>query len=224
MGLVSASGSVEPSGCPSPFRFPTPLISPASAALPIRLLDAELERAGAGDRRAFDRVYRLSSARLLWVCLRVLPRRPEAEDALQDAFLAIWERAARFDRTRGSAIAWLSVIARNTAIDRLRARTLPLLPPPGDDELADPAPAADTDLIAREDGRRLIACLDRLDPVEAAFLRTAFLQEMTYAELAGREQLPLGTVKSRIRRALLKLRARMDACDAPPHPIARQAA
>lgn len=62
---------------------------------------------------------------------------------------------------------------------------------------------------------RLAACLDDLDPVEASFLRTAFLQGVTYAELAGREHVPLGTVKSRIRRALRKLRDRMDHDDAP---------
>lgn len=171
-------------------------------------LDAELERAGGGDRRAFDQVYRLSFPKLFPVCLRILPRRPEAEDALQDAYLTIWKRAASFDRCRGPAIAWLSVITRNTAIDRLRAHR-PLLSVDVQ-ETADPAPAADFDLIVREDRRRALTCLDALDPVEAAFLRTAFLQGMTYAALAGREELPLGTVKSRIRRALLKLRARMD--------------
>jgi RNA polymerase sigma-70 factor, ECF subfamily len=183
-------------------------LSSTSSGFPSQRLEAELERAGSGDRRAFDLVYRLSSPRLLTVCLRILPRRPEAEDALQDAFLTIWERAARFDRARGSAIAWLSVITRNTAIDRRRARA-PLYPT-GDDEVADPAPAADLDLIAREDRVRVLACLDALDPTEAAFLRTAFLQGVTYAALAGREHLPLGTVKSRIRRALLKMRDRME--------------
>ena len=171
-------------------------------------LETQLERAGGGDRRAFDHVYRLLSPRLLTVCLRILPRRPEAEDALQDAYLTIWERAARFDRARGTAIAWLSVITRNTAIDRRRAHS-PVFPS-DEDDVADPAPAADLDLIAREDRVRVLACLDALDPVEAGFLRTAFLQGETYAALAGRERLPLGTVKSRIRRALLKMRDRME--------------
>jgi RNA polymerase sigma-70 factor, ECF subfamily len=183
-------------------------LSPATPCSASLRLEAELERVGAGDRRAFDHVYRLSSRRLLTVCLRILPRRPEAEDALQDAYLTIWERAARFDPARGTAIAWLSVITRNTAIDRRRAHS-PVFPS-DEDEVADPAPAADLDLIAREDSLRVLACLDALDPVEAAFLRTAFLQGMTYAALAGREHLPLGTVKSRIRRALLKMRDRME--------------
>jgi RNA polymerase sigma factor (sigma-70 family) len=183
-----------------------------TAEPPAHLLETELELAGAGDRRAFDHVYRLSSPRLLTVCLRILPRRAEAEDALQDSYLTIWERAARFDRARGTAISWLSVITRNTAIDRRRAHS-PVFPSNADD-VADPAPAADLDLIAREEQVRVLACLDALDPVEAAFLRTAFLQGMTYAALAGREHLPLGTVKSRIRRALIKVRERMDRDDA----------
>ena len=172
-------------------------------------LDAQLERVGQGDRRAFEDVYRLSSTKLFAICLRILPRRQEAEDALQDAYLTIWQRAGRFDPARGSAIAWLTVITRNTAIDRLRARHAIASPAMDADEAADPSPAADTDLIAREDDARLHASLDGLDPGDAAFLRTAFLGGMTYADLATRENLPLGTVKNRIRRALLKLRERL---------------
>ena len=99
--------------------------------------------------------------------------------------------------------------ARNTAIDRLRVRHAIASPAMDADEAADPSPAADADLIAREDDARLHASLDGLDPGDAAFLRTAFLGGMTYADLATRENLPLGTVKSRIRRALLKLRERL---------------
>ena len=206
--------------CSSFAPFPPPRLAaperPREAT--VRELESALERTGAGDRRAFEHVYRLCSPRLFTICLRVLPRRPEAEDALQDSFLAIWERAARFDRARGSAMSWLSVITRNTAIDRRRLRVSPLTS--GDHEIADPTPTAELDLIARDDRSRVLACLDRLDPVEAAFLRTAFLHDVTYADLARREQLPLGTVKSRIRRALLKLRDRLDRDDAS----ARQAA
>lgn len=174
-----------------------------------RRLDVELERVGRGDRRAFEELYRLSSAKLFAVCLRILPRRQEAEDALQDAYLTIWRRASRFDAARGSAIAWLTVITRNTAIDRLRARGAVAHAAGGGEDVADPAPAADIDMIAREDERRLFDGLDGLDPIDAAFLRTAFLGGATYADLAERERLPLGTVKSRIRRALLKLRERL---------------
>ena len=101
------------------------------------------------------------------------------------------------------------MITRNTAIDRLRARHALAPTAAGADEVADPARAAHADLIAREDEARLAACLDGLDPADAVFLRTAFLGGMTYADLAARENLPLGTVKSRIRRALLKLRERL---------------
>lgn len=171
-------------------------------------LAVELQRVGTGDRRAFEEVYRLTSAKLFAVCLRILPRRHDAEDALQDAFLTIWQRAARFDPARGSPLAWLVVITRNTAIDRLRARGVPAATGTGED-VADTTPNADAELIAREEERRLLTCLDDLDPGEAAFLRTAFLIGATYAEIAERERLPLGTVKSRIRRSLLKLRERL---------------
>jgi RNA polymerase sigma factor (sigma-70 family) len=172
-------------------------------------LDLQLERAGRGDRRAFEDLYRLSSAKLFAVCLRILPRRQEAEDALQDAFLTIWQRASRYDADRGPAIAWLTVITRNAAIDRLRKRHVPTAIPAESDDVVDPAPLADLGLIARQDDARLVASLDGLDPADAEFLRTAFLTGLTYADLAKRDRLPLGTVKSRIRRALLKLRERM---------------
>ena len=85
-------------------------------------LDRLVAEVAAGDRTAFDALYRATSARLFGICLRVLSDRAEAEDVLQDAFVTIWHRAAQFDPDRAGAIAWLSTIARNRAIDRLRAR------------------------------------------------------------------------------------------------------
>ena len=80
-----------------------------------------LRRVAAGDRAAFEEVYRRTSAKLFGVCLRILPVRPEAEEALQEAYLSVWRRAASFDATRGSAMTWLITLARNRAVDRLRA-------------------------------------------------------------------------------------------------------
>ncbi len=84
-----------------------------------------------GDRRAFERVYTATSAKLFGVCLRVLPDREEAEDVLQEVYATVWRKAGQFDASRASAITWLAMIARNRAIDRLRAtpaaaRTAPI--------------------------------------------------------------------------------------------------
>ncbi len=170
-------------------------------------LSAWLVAAGRGDAAAFETVYQKTSAKLFGACLRIFPERAEAEDALQDAYITIWNRAAAFDPARGSAIAWLMTVARNRAIDRLRARGRHGFAPVEDAAaVADPAPLADVQLLADADARALTGCVEALEPRDADFIRSAFLRGATYLQLAERDALPLGTVKSRIRRALLKLR------------------
>lgn len=170
-------------------------------------LDELLARVAAGDRAAFEDIYRRTSAKLFGVCLRILLDRHEAEDALQTAYLSVWRNASRFEAARGTPMTWLITLARNRAIDRLRARK-PIVDLPIDaaDMIPDPAPIASDRLAAAGETRRLRDCMDGLDGSDAGFLRTAFFEGSTYAELAARAKLPLGTLKSRIRRSLLKLR------------------
>ena len=170
-------------------------------------LAAALARVAEGARPSFEEVYRLTSAKLFGACLRILPVRSDAEEALQEVYLAVWRKAGTFDAARGNAMTWLLTLARNRAIDRLRARR-PLRASPVElaEQIADPAPDAVERLFADEEERRLAGCMGRLDAGDAGFIRTAFLEDTTYSVLAERAGLPLGTVKSRIRRALLKLR------------------
>ena len=175
-----------------------------------RLADA-LVRAGRGERSAFEQVYRATSAKLFGVCLRIFPDRNEAEEALQDAYLTIWNKAASFEAGRASPISWLVTVTRNRAIDRLRARGKAGLTSLDEAaEIADPEPLADARLQADGEDRALKGCIEDLERRDAHFIRTAFIGGATYAELAQREGEPLGTVKSRIRRALIKLRACME--------------
>ena len=170
-------------------------------------LAAALKRAAAGDKNAFEDVYRRTSAKLFGVCLRIFPERQDAEEALQDAYITIWNKAATFDSTRASPITWLVTLTRNRAIDRLRSlrnRGMASLDEAG--EVADPAPLAEAAMLADEADGRLNYCINTLDTRDGEFVRTAFLQGATYAELATRDGVPLGTIKSRVRRALLKLR------------------
>lgn len=162
-----------------------------------------------GDRAAFERLYRAASSRLFAVCLRLLPDRAEAEDVLQDVFTTIWHKAEQFDPGRASAMAWMSMIARNRAIDRLRtpghvARTATI--ELGED-LADggesPSEAAET----HTQNERLQRCMQGLDERRRGLIRTAFFEGATYEELATRSGAPLGSVKSWIRRGLMQLRA-----------------
>jgi RNA polymerase sigma factor (sigma-70 family) len=172
-----------------------------------RLSDA-LDAVGRGDRRALGVVYQQTSAKLFGICLRILGEQSEAEDVLQDVYLTVWRRAGSFDPARGvSPITWLAALARNRAIDRLRSSKAHLNRPlETAEEIADPARLASDALVEAEDGLRLSRCLAELQPEHAAYIRSAYFDGLTYAELAERIGAPLGTVKSWMRRSLLRLR------------------
>jgi RNA polymerase sigma-70 factor, ECF subfamily len=175
-----------------------------------RLTEA-LVRTGQGDRSAFETLYRATSAKLFGVCLRIFPDRNEAEEALQDAYLTIWNRAASFQSGRASPISWLVAVTRNRAIDRLRASgKAKFVAVDEANEVADPAPRADAQLFTASEDQALHGCIEGLDGRDAHFIRSAFLGGATYAQLADAEGAPLATVKSRIRRALIRLRACME--------------
>src|SRR6185312_5435369 len=110
------------------------------------LITAALGRIPAGDRAALQTVYRLTSAKLFGVCLRILGNRAEAEDVLQEVYLTVWQKAADFDAGRASPMTWLITIARNRSIDRLRATGQSRLMQPIEDavEIADAAPLAES--------------------------------------------------------------------------------
>jgi RNA polymerase sigma-70 factor (ECF subfamily) len=172
-------------------------------------LAAALARVAAGDRAALRLVYQDTSAKLFGVLLRILNDRSEAEDVLQDVYVTVWRKAGSFDPARASPITWMVTIARNRAIDRLRAgggsrRTEPI---ESADEVSDPAPAAEERVGQAQEEQRLARCLEELEARHAAAIRAAFLDGATYDELARRMDVPLGTMKSWIRRGLLKLRA-----------------
>lgn len=170
---------------------------------------AWLLRIADGDRGAFEQLYHATAARLLGICLRVLPDRAEAEDVLQEVFVAVWRKAPQFDPSQSSAMTWLASIARHRAIDRLRAT--PSLAARQPVELAelegdpDAAPAARAE--ADSERSRLDRCLEQLDARRRTLIRTAFFDGATYEDLARRTGSPLGSIKSWIRRGLLQLRA-----------------
>lgn len=163
------------------------------------------------DRDALRQVYDLTSAKLFGICLRICGDRGSAEDVLQAVYMKVWDRADRFDPARSSPITWLCTIARNGAIDWRRsasgkAALAPSLPASAAMEVADTAPRADILLETAEDGERLHHCLDELEARSHAAVRAAFFDGLTYAELAERNEVPLGTMKSLIRRAMLRLK------------------
>jgi RNA polymerase sigma-70 factor (ECF subfamily) len=171
-------------------------------------LTACLHRVSLGDRGALADLYRRTSAKLFAVCLRILSDRAEAEDVLQDVFLTVWNKAAQFDAAREvSPVTWLAAIARNRALDRLRAKGRRFVGLDEAAEVADATPPADAALETREGERRLTACLGGLDARAAGAIRAAFFGGVTYEVLAKRAEMPLGSMKSLIRRGLMRLKA-----------------
>jgi RNA polymerase sigma factor (sigma-70 family) len=183
-----------------------PMERPVTELSPSDELAALIGAVAAGDRTAFRAVYERTSAKLYGICLRLLGTEAEAQDVLQEAYVTVWRNAARFDSAKASAITWLGVIARNKAIDRLRRRR-----PEADEldaaaDIADDRPLATAVIEQKDDARRLAHCLDQLDERARGMIRAAFLDGASYPELAEREGVPLGTMKSWIRRGLTRLK------------------
>lgn len=171
------------------------------------LLEHLLVRTGEHDRTAFTELYRRAAPRLFGLCVRMMSERSEAEEVLQEAFISVWRRADRYDPTLSSASTWLTTLVRNRAIDRLRQRRPDTMAQPIDfDGLPGQGDGPLAHAEASEDYRRLERCLDTLDPKHSRSVREAFFTGATYKELAIRGQVPLATMKSWIRRALIQLR------------------
>jgi RNA polymerase sigma-70 factor (ECF subfamily) len=168
---------------------------------------APLMRAvAAGDRTALADLYGRTSGKLYGICVRLLGSEPEAEEVLQDVYLTVWNKADRFDGDKASPITWLAVLARNKSIDRLRRQRAPTTTLDDAPDLADEGPSALEVLEQDEDSKRLDRCLEELEQQQQTAIRAAFLDGATYPQLAEREQVPLGTMKSWIRRGLIRLR------------------
>jgi RNA polymerase sigma-70 factor (ECF subfamily) len=168
-----------------------------------------IARCASGDRSAFRSLYRDSSAKLMGVLLRILKERAEAEDALQEVYTRVWLRAGRYEAARGRGMTWLIAIARNLAIDRLRVRG-EAMDDDALDRVADTAPRAETRLIAAGEARRVADCFDQLEPERAEAVRGAYLDGLSYIDLAARHMVPLNTMRTWLRRSLLRLKECLD--------------
>lgn len=158
------------------------------------------------DQQAFSALYDATSAKLYGVALRVLKNAAGAEDVLQETYVKIWKNADRYVSNGLSPMTWLITIARNTAIDRLRARK------PAEDlsdveyRMPSAGPTPEDEAIAGSEAGRIVACMDELADDRRAAVKGAYLDGASYADLAERFNVPLNTMRTWLRRALLSLR------------------
>jgi RNA polymerase sigma-70 factor, ECF subfamily len=165
-----------------------------------------------GDDSALAELYDRHSAMALGLALRIVRDQLEAEDVVHDAFIAVVERADQFRPERGTVIAWLVTTVRNLALDRARRRVRRAQIT--DDELRHerPEPIADPETLSElaRDRAMVVAALAKLSEAQRQTLEIAFFEGLSYPEIAERENIPLGTVKSRAARALAALRAALE--------------
>ena len=171
-------------------------------------LKSAMVRLADGDREALEEIYLATKVKLFGICFRILGDRKEAEDALQDVYVNLWQRADRYDPDRASPISWLATFARNRAVDRLRTGKVRAGAVDIEEAapIADAAPLADSLMIDAERNARVHTCIDALDANQRDNIREAFFGGKTYVELAETQDVPLGTMKSWIRRGLAKLK------------------
>ncbi len=166
-----------------------------------------LGRVAVGDRRAFDRLYVATAPKLLGIAMRILRGdRATAEEAVQEAFVKIWHQAHRFRPSRGNALGWLIVIQRNQAIDLLRAGRPHGQPLEAALNVADSAPGPEAATIASSARALIEACLDELPATRAEAVKSAYIEGWSYEELARAHGVPLNTMRTWLRRALIRLR------------------
>ena len=183
---------------------------PAAASQDDRLADqAALMRMARGDHDALAELYDRRSRLIFSLALRILRERADAEDVVQEVFAQVWAQAARYDPARGAVAAWMLTVARSRAIDKLRARS-------GRPEIAgetraletapDAAAPQDLQLLSAEQVDNVRRAVNELPTPQRAALELAYYEGLTHAEIAERLSEPLGTIKTRIRQSLIKLR------------------
>ena len=147
-------------------------------------------------------IYDIEAPRMVGVARRMLRRQDLAEEAVQDTFMRMWRAARSFDPARGGARTWLYAILRNSAISILRDEGRFVSDP---DIGEDAAPASENALARLPESSALRRCLEQLDTERRAVVILAYVHGLSHGELAGRLGVPLGTVKSRVRRSLISL-------------------
>jgi RNA polymerase sigma-70 factor, ECF subfamily len=175
------------------------------AAMPAVDIDSLIARVANGDREAFRAIYGSAGPKLFAICLRMMRRREEAEEILQEAFVRIWERSHQYDPAKGAGLAWLATIARHCALDRLRkpGRDMAEFDEAVVDEIDSHVSALQAGSGQAIDLKR---CLDGMRREYRDAVVLAYVNGMTHEELALHLDKPVGTIKSWVRRGLDQLK------------------
>jgi RNA polymerase sigma-70 factor (ECF subfamily) len=170
-----------------------------------------IERVAEGDQSALSALYDSTSRLAYGLVLRVLNDKATAEEVLLDVYMQVWRQAAQYDKRRGTPLAWLLTIARSRAIDRLRSGR-------HQEQLQEPLETAERRLhavtpqdttVASERQRLVRTALDSLSPEQREVIELAYYMGMSHSEIAARLSQPLGTVKTRTRLGMMKLREKL---------------
>ena len=168
-----------------------------------------LARMARGDQDALAELYDRHARPVYSLALRILQDRADAEDVVQEAFAQAWAQASRYDVRRGAVAAWLLTLARSRAIDRLRSKRARPDRSPGERAVADVADAAatpDLQLLSSEQVDRVRLALRGLPALQRIALELAYYEGLSHADIAEQLEQPLGTVKTRIRQGMIRLR------------------
>ncbi len=171
---------------------------------------ALISQVALGDRSAFAALYGAISPKLFAVCLRILRNRGDAEDALQEVFVRVWQRAGGFAVAGTSPSGWLVTIARNHSIDLVRRRKPVAEEFEDDGRYVDEAPDPERAAVLKSEGGRIDTCMQELESERAEAVKRAYVDGLSYQELADRYGVPLNTMRTWLRRSLLKLRECLD--------------
>jgi RNA polymerase sigma-70 factor, ECF subfamily len=187
------------------------LLAVAGASRTAAADQGALERMARGEHEALGELYDRHGRLIYSLALRVVRDSGDAEDVVQEVLAQIWKQAARFDLTRGNVVAWLVTLTRTRSIDLIRRRRArpELMSRLERVEQRDEAPGQDVQVEWQVRAREIRQALDSLPTLQRVALELAFYEGLTHAEIADQLEVPLGTVKTRIRQGLLKLRDRL---------------
>lgn len=178
---------------------------------------ADLARVAQGDRAAFESLYDRFAARVYGLLIRMLRNTREAEDAMQETFWQIWDHANRYDSSRADPEAWIIMLARSRGIDQLRKRNQKVVSAGQEKLAAAAAPAEQTVELERSEAiAQTVFALSRLPAEQRGPIELSFYNGLSHQEISEQLSIPLGTVKTRIRTGMQRLREHLETREVIP--------